>query len=457
MIAFNDHLGWSHTVNTYDGADAYELTVEGDGYRLDGEVRPFEEETQTIRVRREDGTTREEALTIRRSVHGPVVRERDGKPIALRVAGIHAAGMWEQWWDMLHATSLEEFEAALRRLQVPMFTVMYADREGNIMHLFNGRVPVRSGGDFSEWTRVLPGDTSATLWTETHGYDDLPRVLNPASGWLQNSNDPPWTTTFPLALNAEDYSSYMAPRGMAFRPQRSARMLYEDEQITWEEFIEYKHSTRSELADRILDELIGAARQDGGGLAQRAADVLGRWDRETNADSRGAVLFVSWIQRVASSPAFFATPWSWEAPRSTPKGISDLPGAVRGLETAARDVERKYGALDVPWGDVYRLRVGGRDLPANGGTGGIGIFRVVNYRPSDDGRFEAASGDSYVAVTEFSDPVRARVLLSYGNATQAHSTHVGDQLELFARKELRPVWRTREDIEANLESRTAFK
>ena len=85
--------------------------------------------------------------------------------------------------------------------------------------------------------------------------------------------------------------------------------------------------------------------------------------------------------------------------------------------------------------------------------GGFGIFRVIDYAPAEQGRLVASSGDSFVAVVEFADPVRARVSLSYGNSSQPGSPHVGDQLELVSRKELRPAWRTREEIEANLESR----
>jgi acyl-homoserine-lactone acylase len=112
-----------------------------------------------------------------------------------------------------------------------------------------------------------------------------------------------------------------------------------------------------------------------------------------------------------------------------------------------------YGALDVPWGDVYRLIAPGVDLAANGGPDPLGIFRGTSYEPTGDNRFRAVGGDSFQAVIEFADPVRAEVLVSYGNASQPGSPHRGDQLALYARKEFRPVWRTRAEIEANLESR----
>jgi hypothetical protein len=93
------------------------------------------------------------------------------------------------------------------------------------------------------------------------------------------------------------------------------------------------------------------------------------------------------------------------------------------------------------------------DLPANGGPDELGILRATAYQPTGDKRLSAVGGDSYQAIIEFADPVRARVLLSYGNASQPGSPHRGDQLALYARKELRPAWRTRVQIEANLEAR----
>jgi acyl-homoserine-lactone acylase len=459
-IAFNDNLGWTHTVNTHDGWDTYELTVVNGGYQWNGKIQAFETETQTLKVKQADGTMREEPLIVRHSVHGPVVARKDDKAIALRVVGLDWPGALEQWWDMERAKNLGEFEVALKRVQIPMFTVLYADRDGHILHLFNGQIPVRSQGDFEYWSGIIPGNTSTTLWTETHPYDDLPRLLDPPSGWLQNANDPPWTTTFPSALNPDNYPLYMAPLGpMWFRPQHSARMLAEDEQISFEEMVEYKHSTRMELAERLLDELVSAARQQGGEVARRAANVLDVWDRKAEADSRGAVLFAFWTQEVdfeANFSNFFAIPWNEEKPLTTPDGLADPRRAVAALEAAAAKVEAAYGRLDVPWGEVFRLRSGDLDLPANGGASSLGIFRTLAFAPEDDGRFQAISGDSYVAAIEFSNPVRAMVLTSYGNATQPNSPHRDDQLKLFANKQLRPVWRSRQDITSHLATREVF-
>jgi acyl-homoserine-lactone acylase len=450
-IAFNDNLGWTHTVNTHDGWDAYELTLANDGYRFNGKIRSFEREEKVLKVKEKNGNLRSESLVVRRSVHGPVLTEKQGKAIALRVVGLDKPAALQQWWDMARSKNFSEFETALKRLEIPMFTVMYADREGHIMHLFNGQVPIRKKGDFKYWSGTIPGNTSETLWTKNHPYGDLPRVVDPPSGWLQNTNDPPWTTTFPSPIAPDNYPAYMAPRGpMDLRSQRSAKMLLEDEKISFAELMRYKHSTQVELASRLLDDLIPAARQ-GSAQARRAAEVLATWDRKVDADSRGAVLFAFWKQAM-DDDRLFAKPWSEDAPLTTPDGLANPAEAVRVLEATATKVEVTYGALDVAWGEVFRLP-GVANLPANGADGALGVFRSVWFAPGKDNRFQAVAGDSFVAAIEFSNPVKAMALNSYGNATQPGSPHAGDQSQLFARKELRPVWRSRSEIEAHLSSR----
>ena len=382
-IAFNDNLGWTHTVNTHDGWDAYQLELDGDGYRFDGQVRAFETKTISLKVKQIDGTLSEQPLVIKSSVHGPVVSEIDGKATVLRVVGLEQPGVLEQWWDMARSQNLAEFEKVLQRLQLPMFTVMYADREGHIMHLFNGLVPVREQGDYEYWQDVIPGNTSKTLWTKNHPYEDLPRIIDPPSGWLQNANDPPWTTTFPLAIEPEKYPSYMAPHLMYFRAQSSASMLAEDEKITFDEMVKYKHSTRMEFAERILDDLIPSARKYGNELAQLAATVLEKWDRQANVDSRGAVLFANWAEELDYDEAF-SKAWTKDSPLTTPDGLANPKSAVGLLEAAAAKVQKIYGKLDVAWGEVYRLKYGNMNLPGNGGDGYLGIFRVVNFAPSEN-------------------------------------------------------------------------
>jgi acyl-homoserine-lactone acylase len=452
---FTEHHAVGGTVNTLDNMDLYELTLAEGGYRWDKSIRAFDVASHTIKVRQADGGLREETFQSRWSIHGPVLAEKTNRAISVRLADLDQPFLYEQYWQMALARSFEEFERAVSRLQSPKSNMTYADRDGRIYYFTGSRIPRRSSGDVAYWAGIVPGDTAATLWTEVLDYEELPHFTDPPSGWIQNANDPPWYTTFPQVLKAENYPPWMSPVGMGFRPQRSVRLLTSKPKLTLLEFEALKLSTRMELADRLLDDLLPAARQLGNQTARQAAGVLEQWDRHADADSRGAVLFAAWVDTLSAGarevPAeVFAQSWTPDRPLETPDGLSDPEAAVRALEAAATEVHDTWGSLDVPWGDVHRFRCPGGDWPANGGPGGLGIFRVIGYRPDSDGRQVAVGGDSFVAVIEMANPVRARVLMSYGNASQANLPFKCDQMELLARKEMRWAAIARADIEANL-------
>ena len=458
QIAFNDDLGWTHTVNTQDTEDLYELTRSGNGYLYDGAARPFNERVHVLRVRDSTGVLRDDTLHIRSSVQGPVVATRPGKAIALRVVGMTPATPYgfEQWWDMGRARNLAEFQRAIRPNQISGQNIIYGDRDGHVMAFYGGNSPIRSHGDRAYWSGIVPGDSSSTLWTALHPFADLPLTLDPPSGWVQNANDPPWYSTFPVAVHPRNFASYLAPQGMGFRPQHSVELLRSDSSLTWQEFVRDARDTHMELADRLLDDLLPLARANARDDARRAAEVLTRWDRATDAGSRGAVLFVQWwadYGRRMGAGSRFAQPWSAQHPLSTPDGLADTAAALAALSSAVQTLTKNYGAIDVSWGSVYRLRQDTLDLPGNGASGEYGVFSVVNYQPSGGNRHRAIGGDSYEAVIEFSSPVRAMSLVAYGNASRAGSPHRTDQLPLFARKQFKPVWRTRAEVEANLERR----
>ncbi|MFT5139116.1 MAG: acyl-homoserine-lactone acylase [Lysobacterales bacterium] len=450
-IAFNNHLGWTHTNNTIDNSDLYELKLEGDGYRFDGEKRPFEVRSLNLKIKHDDGFG-EHKLEVRSSVHGPVVRAGKNKALALRHVGYKVNDALLQWWRMANASNFQEFESALKTAQIPFWNVIYADIEGNIFYLFNGHVPVRDNGDWAFWQGLIPGDNPAHLWTTVHPYEDLPKLMNPATGWLQNANDPPWTSTVPQILKADDYPAYMSPRVMHFRPQRAAQMMKDDDSITFEELIEYKHDTRLEMADRILDDLYAAIDEYGGDNAQAAKQVLLKWDRKADNDSQGTVLFYNWA--MALNPyvsAIYETPWNEKLPLSTPDGLAKPEAAVKVLEEVAGEMMNQYGRLDIPWGEVNRIEYNGISLPANGAAGAVGVFRVAAAGVAKDGVQTVRHGDSWVGVIEFGETPHAKVLLSYGNSTQKGSPHFGDQLKLFSEKKLRDAWRTPAELEGHIE------
>ncbi|WP_411768893.1 acylase [Winogradskyella sp. A3E31] len=449
-IGFNDNLGWSHTDNTIDNADTYELTLQDDGYLLDGKVEALETSSKILKIKQDDGTLMEQEIPLLKTVHGPVVKKTDDKVLAIRMVGLDRPNMFLQWWRMINSSNFNEFEDALKMAQIPFWNVMYADKDDNIFYLFNGLVPKRTTDEWEYWDRVNTEGKSEDVWTEVHDYTDLPKVKNPTNGWLQNANDPPWTSTIPMTLNPDDFPGYMAPQYMSFRSQRSARMLLEDESITFEELVDYKLSTRLEFADRILDDLFTAIDSSNSEKAKEAKIVLENWDREADADSKGMLLFYNWARKFnVWNNSNYSIGWDAEKPNTTPDGLDNPERAVQLLELAATEIETKFGSLDTAWGDYYRINYNGKNLPANGIDGSMGVFRVAWPGGGDENNMFVGGGDSWVGVIEFGEDVKAKVLLSYGNATQNDSPHKGDQLDLFSKKQLRDAWFTSSDVKAN--------
>lgn len=455
-IAFNKNLGWTHTVNTIDASDRYVLTLEGDGYILDGEVRSFDEKSVVIKVLQDDSSIVDKEIKLKYSQHGPIIFEHGDKAYALRIAGLDNDSYFYQYHKMGKSDNFDEFEDALKMMQIPMFNVVYADKAGNIMYLFNGNVPERSEGDWKFWNDKVDGTRSDLIWHSYHDYGDLPKLFNPETGFVQNANDAPWTATYPLMLNSEDYPAYMSPKPeelpASFRAQRAINLIKDDDSISFEELVDYKLDTGMEVAERFLDDLLAAVEQYPDPVAVEAAAVLRNWDGETNTDSKGAVLFARWIDKLGND--MYTVPWSIENPVTTPDGLKDPEKAVAILVEAADEIDIAYGSMDVAWGNVNRFRVGKIEFPGNGGNHDYGVFRTMYFKaPKERNINYAFHGDTYVAVVEFGDNVRAKVLLSYGNSTQTGNRFMGDQLEMLSENQLRDAFLSKEVVLNNL----AFK
>jgi acyl-homoserine-lactone acylase len=459
---FTEYLGWTQTTNNPSQSDLYRLTLKDNGYVIDGVVKPFEVTREVIRIKGKDGVVREEPITIRKTVHGPVVADRNGMLIAMRVAAIDRPRMFEQFWRMGLAKNLAEWKDAMRMQQLPLFHTAYADRDGHIGYVFNATLPVHPTGDYRYWQGVVPGDRADLISSTIVPFDQVPQVFDPSTGWIQNSNDMPWTSVYPMVLDSTKFAAgFAASQGITQRAQRGIRILsgFTGRKMTFEDVKAGKLSTRVETADQFVDDLVATARKLGTDRAKRAADVLAKWDRQSEVTSEGMALFYRFTQEAGSGFADiggFAVAGDDRQPLTTPRGFGDAVKAAALLDKVAAEIQTQFGRLNVPWGEVLRFRRGSVDLPGNGAPSQLGAIRTIGVRPLGDGKLEAISGDTFFAVIEFSTPQRAEGLLSYGNWSKKGSPHIEDQIKLMSRKEMRPIWRARQDIEAHLEARKVF-
>lgn len=464
---FNDRLGFVQTNNAPDLDDVYALTMaegEPDTYTFDGTPHRLQRVDVSIDVRNADGTFRKAGGTYWNSHLGPIVHRTAQRAFAVRSMRLESPQYYEGFYHASKARSLGEFMQAMRQAHVPTSNFTYADADGNILYLWNARLPRRADPN-GRYELDVPGDTAQALWKGLHPLSELPQLLNPPGGYIQNANNPPWFVSLRDPLDAARFPSYLERGALALRPQRALQMLEARDRFSVEDVVALKYDTRLLLADRVKPALVKALEETPaiGEEAAAGLAVLKAWDNRAAAASRGTALFTRfWDTYVAAVRQPYARPWDAARPASTPEGLANPAAAVKSFETAARALRQAHGAMDPAWGDINRFRAGDLDLPGEGAPGAYGAYRVMRFDAVDESRTRVAGniggrlegfGDGWVLVVDFSTPVRGHSVLAYGQTTNPASQHSRDQLRTFAERRVRRAWFTDAEIRANLERR----
>lgn len=430
---WNEHLGWSHTVNYPDMEEIYELELDPDRpehYLFDGGSVPLERDEVEIAVR--DGSSRKvEKFTFWHTPLGPVIHKTQDKAFVLRSACWENYRAYEQWLKMTQTRSFDEFRKVVAMNQIPMFNICYADRAGNIYYLFNGTVPKLPHD--RQTTKAIPAKCTADIWTDFLRTAELPQLVNPPGGYVQNCNSPPYYTNLKSLIDPEKFPLYLRENNVSLRTQHSLELIGGDDKLSLEEIRERKHSPRILVADRVKDALLAALGDSSASEEFTAASALLKaWDNTVQADSRGATLFVEWWKRYEKAGGQFAVAWNTDEPTKTPRGLADAELARTTFREAMDNVKRRFGAIDVAWGDTHRFRKGPVDLPLSGGSGLMGCFRVLDFQEDADGKESSRGGDSFVFMVEFSEPPRGYSVLAYSQSEIPSSPYYNDQAALFA-------------------------
>jgi acyl-homoserine-lactone acylase len=466
---FNEHLGWATTNNYPDLEEVYALDVDPDRpdhYLFDGGEVPVERVPVTVEWKNGDGLS-SETREFWRTPLGPVVDREDGKVYVLRSPGWGEYRKTEQFLRMMRARNLEEWKAAVRMRAHTESNLTYADRDGNIFYVWNATLPERPGPSGHD-TAAVPARTTDQIWTRIVPFDSLPQLLNPRGGYVQNANDPFHFTNLEAVLDSTRYPPPDFPSpALGLRSELSLMLVTERKKVSLDDVVRLKYSYRMLAAERFKDDLLAAVRAaNPSPAALDAAALLERWDDTVSPESRGSTLFEIWYRRYTApdsgdsrrfderSRTLFAKPWSPAAPIATPDGLADPERAARLFTWAIEETARRFGRVDVAWGDVHRMRVGDLDLPLGGCTGALGCFRVIWYEDAPDGKQVAMGGDGWILAVEFrKQGPRAVSVLAYGESDRPDSPHHTDQAAMFARGELKSVAFTEDEIAAKLERR----
>ncbi|MBL8203580.1 MAG: penicillin acylase family protein [Blastocatellia bacterium] len=464
---FNDTLGWTHTVNNIDPEDVYALKLDPKNaaqYVFDGKPQPLVKKSFTVEVKQKDGSLKPETREFTYSHLGPVIHQTSDKAFAIKSTILEEVRFFDQWYAMGKARNWQEFRAALKMNLLPMFNLTYADVDGNTFYLWCGMMPQRVD-DGTDYRLDVPGDTSKYVWTKLHAIEELPQLLNPKGGYLQNCNSAPWWTTLRDAIDPKKFPSYFETGGtLSLRSQMSLEMLESKAKFSFDDVRRMKYNTIMLLADRVKPDLVKALKAAPNLSAElkQALFMLELWDNSTSDDSRGGPLFQRfWDTYSIALKEPFAVPWDVKNPSQTPSGIADAALALQHLEDAVRWMRKHHSSEMAAWGEVNRFRIGDLEIPADGASGGYGLFRVVQSVAQADGKRITGTvakdkpmvggGDGWVMAIEFTKPIVAYSVLAYGQTSNLNSKHSTDQLRLFANHQYKRAWFSEAEIKANLE------
>ncbi len=466
---FNDRVGWMHTSSGADAIDEYLVTVTkaGDGwtYRFDGRERPVTVRPVTLRVKTDSGMATRTFTTFH-THHGPVVRAEGDRWVAVRLMNNPVEAL-AQSYTRTKARGWDDFRKTMELHTNSSNNTIYADADGNIAYFHANFVPKRDPR--FDWRRPVRGDTSATEWQGVHGVEASPFVRNPASGWIQNTNNWPYSAAGGDSPKAAEFPAYFDYAGENPRGIHAVRLLERRRNLSLDGLLEVAYDPELPAFDTLLPVLQAdyqrapATHPLKGKLAEPVA-LLGTWNRqwaETSVPTTVAVYWGEELWRRVRGDAERAgvSVYEYMARRATPdQRLAALAAAVDTLEA-------HFGNWRMEWGAVNRFqRLTGDivqpfndtmpSLPVAFTSARWGSLASFGARAWPGTRkLYGTSGNSFVAVVEFGDRVRARAVSAGGQSGDPRSPHFTDQAERYAKGDLREVYFHLEQLEGHTERR----
>lgn len=420
---FNEKCGWMHTSSQADVVDYYnETIVEETGkkfYRYGEELRPVTEKKISIPFKDGDKSSVRE-ITVYFTHHGPVIREQDGKWVTVKLMVNHIDALTQSYMRT-KAKNLEEFNKTMELKTNSSNNTVYADADGNIVYYHGNFMPKRNP-EF-DWSRPVDGSNPVTEWQGLHKLDEMIIIKNPGNGWIQNCNSTPFTVAAEFSPKREDYPKYMAPDVENARGIHAVKVLSHRKDFTIDKLIEAAYDSYLPGFEEMMPSLV------------KAYDLVAKTDKVLRTKlSKPIEVLRNWdfrysVSSVPMSLAVFYSQSQGRQPREGGQPAAPVSKEKRQVEALARAVDKlteDFGTWETPWGEINRFQrlsgdIAGRfddkepSLPvafASSGFGSLAAFGATTFPGTK--KMYGTRGNSFIAVVEFGEKVKAKSSLAGG-------------------------------------------
>ena len=477
-IGFNQHVAWTHTVDTSKHFTLYRLTLDpkdATRYLLDGKSIPLEKTAVTVQVKQADGSLKAVTHTVYSSQFGPVV-QWPGKldwdnhyAFSLRDANLGNDRVLQQWYAMNRAGSLKELQTSVHTLQgIPWVNTLAADDQGQSLYMNLSVVPNVSAAKLAKCSDpraglqmiMLDGAHSACTWDidpraaqpGIFPADQLPQLQR--TDYVQHSNDSAWMANPKAPLSG--FSPVISQDNIGLGPRARFALqrlqTLEQQPITVTDLQDMVMDNEVYLAGQVMPDLLTfCAKHLGADAAtlQPLCTSLKNWDQRANLDSGvGLLHFINLVQHLQQIPDAWRVAFDPAHPLTTPSGLAiDRAPVAKALRAAMLASSAEVSKLgQTRWGDI---QVSGQ-TPIHGGPQELGIYNAMQTVPRADGKREVVSGTSYLQIVSFDEKGPNAVgVLAFSESSNPASAYSKDQTQAFSEKKLHPLPFTEAQIKAD--------
>jgi acyl-homoserine-lactone acylase len=463
---FNTRVGWMHTSSAVNAVSEFLETVEKKGdrfyYKYGSEERPMITKTITVPYRTATGMAKK-TFTAYYTLHGPVIRKTDGRWVTIELMQRPRIALIQSYMRT-KAMNYKEYEKTMELHGNSSNNTIYADADGNIAYWHANYIPRRDTS--FDWTRPVDGSNPKTAWGPVLSVEQTPHLLNPKNGWLYNSNNWPWSAAGAYSPRQKDFPSYVDVGQESARGLHAIRVLSGKKDFTMESLRAAAYDSYLPAFAIMLPGLIkawdDAAASDP--LKAKLADqiaMLRKWDYRWGVSSIPTSLAVFWGGELARHVSPRATagmsPEKYSTNKATPQQ------QLEALAAAADRLTSDFGTWKTPWGDINRFQRLTGDIvqPFNDAKpsipvgftsslwGSLASFGAHAYPGTK--KWYGTNGNSFVAVVEFGDSVRAVAITAGGESGHPSSPHFNDEAERYATGNLRTVYYYRSQLKGHTE------